>query len=101
MTFSEITDIIKGSLVTFARDANSDNPTSNGYLYLETSPHNKYDSVANLIPVTEEGSGIFKIIGDAYVQHICCFVKYGIRQCDKRKDIIFLILTKKLSSCTD
>lgn len=71
----EITDIIQGSLVIFARDANSDNPNSNGYLCLETSPHNEYDSVANLIPVTEEGSGIFKIIGDAYVRQICCFVK--------------------------
>lgn len=71
----EITDIIKGSLVIFARDSNSDNPSSNGYLHLETTPHEKYYPAANLISVTEEGYGIFKIIGDAYVQQICCFVK--------------------------
>ena len=71
----EITDIIKGSLVIFARDSNSDNPNSSGYLHLETSPHRNDGCDANLIPVTEEGSGIFKIIGDVYVEDICCFVK--------------------------
>lgn len=72
----EITDIIKGSLVIFARDSNSDNPDSNGQLYFETTPHRDYGGYdANLIPVTEGGYGIFKIIGDASVQYICCFVK--------------------------
>lgn len=69
----KITDIIKGSLVTFARD--TDSQYSDGYLYLETSPSKDYSHDENLISITKAGFGIFKIIGDAHVDMICCFVK--------------------------